>query len=122
MIGGGRSPRRVSPDASASASARTDGHELLVELTLASTVLAAQNVAHAVAHSKRWIVDRATLRQARSDDVLYLDDPDLLGFFASQRVQDRLRRAPSALRPLLPVFCLRWPALCLHVTRRVSRS
>ncbi|RDX43044.1 cyclin-like protein, partial [Lentinus brumalis] len=34
----------------------------------------------AVAHSKRWIVDRATLRQARSDDVLYLDDPDLLRF------------------------------------------
>ncbi|KAI0759735.1 cyclin-like protein [Trametes elegans] len=31
-------------------------------------------------HYKRWIVDRATLRQARSDDVLYVDNPEHLAF------------------------------------------
>lgn len=39
--------------------------------------------------SKRWIVDRATLRQARADDLQYVDDPehlDLLAiFFANGR-------------------------------------
>ncbi|KAJ6607889.1 cyclin-like protein [Mycena sp. CBHHK59/15] len=33
-------------------------------------------------HYKRWIVDRATLRQARADDLLYIDDPEHLDFFA----------------------------------------
>lgn len=35
-------------------------------------------------HSKRWIVDRATLKQARADDLHYVDDPqylDLLNIF-----------------------------------------
>ncbi|KAJ7041179.1 cyclin-like protein [Mycena alexandri] len=32
--------------------------------------------------SKRWIVDRATLRQARADDLLYVDDPEHLDFLA----------------------------------------
>jgi hypothetical protein len=32
--------------------------------------------------SKRWIVDRATLRQARADDLLYIDDPEHLDFLA----------------------------------------
>jgi hypothetical protein len=35
-------------------------------------------------HSKRWIVDRATLKQARVDDLQYVDDPqylDLLNIF-----------------------------------------
>ncbi|KAJ7160731.1 cyclin-like protein [Mycena filopes] len=31
---------------------------------------------------KRWIVDRATLRQARADDLLYVDDPEHLDFLA----------------------------------------
>ncbi|KAH9936899.1 cyclin-like protein [Epithele typhae] len=34
----------------------------------------------ASSHFKRWIVDRATLRQARSDDELYVGSPDNLGF------------------------------------------
>ena len=29
-------------------------------------------------HSKRWIVDRATLKQARADDLHYVDDPEHL--------------------------------------------
>jgi SpoVK/Ycf46/Vps4 family AAA+-type ATPase len=33
-------------------------------------------------HSKRWIVDRATLRQARADDLQYVDDPDHLDFLS----------------------------------------
>ncbi|KAJ7886189.1 cyclin-like protein [Mycena olivaceomarginata] len=31
---------------------------------------------------KRWIVDRATLRQARADDLLYVEDPEHLDFLA----------------------------------------
>ncbi|KAJ7983089.1 cyclin-like protein [Mycena polygramma] len=31
---------------------------------------------------KRWIVDRATLRQARADDLLYVDEPEHLDFLA----------------------------------------
>ncbi|KAJ7618409.1 cyclin-like protein [Roridomyces roridus] len=33
-------------------------------------------------HYKRWIVDRATLRQARADDLLYIDDAEHLDFLA----------------------------------------
>ncbi|KAJ7182619.1 cyclin-like protein [Mycena crocata] len=33
-------------------------------------------------HYKRWVVDRATLRQARADDLLYIDDPEHLDFLA----------------------------------------
>ncbi|KAJ7083148.1 cyclin-like protein [Mycena belliarum] len=33
-------------------------------------------------HYKRWLVDRATLRQARADDLLYVDDPEHLDFLA----------------------------------------
>nr|VWP00568.1 N/A [Ganoderma boninense] len=31
-------------------------------------------------HYKRWVVDRATLHQARSDDLQYVDNPEYLGF------------------------------------------
>ncbi|PIL36570.1 hypothetical protein GSI_00259 [Ganoderma sinense ZZ0214-1] len=31
-------------------------------------------------HYKRWIVDRSTLHQARSDDLQYVDNPEYLGF------------------------------------------
>ncbi|EIW62296.1 cyclin-like protein [Trametes versicolor FP-101664 SS1] len=34
----------------------------------------------ASSHYKRWIVDRATLRQARSDDIQYVDNPEHLAF------------------------------------------
>ncbi|KAI0637592.1 cyclin-like protein [Trametes polyzona] len=34
----------------------------------------------ASSHYKRWIVDRASLRQARSDDLLYVDNPEHLAF------------------------------------------
>ncbi|KAG5645287.1 hypothetical protein DXG03_006589 [Asterophora parasitica] len=33
-------------------------------------------------HYKRWVVDRATLKQARADDLQYVDDPDHLDFLA----------------------------------------
>ncbi|KAJ7062831.1 cyclin-like protein [Mycena amicta] len=33
-------------------------------------------------HYKRWIVDRATLRQARAEDLLYVEDPEYLDFLA----------------------------------------
>lgn len=35
-----------------------------------------------LAVSKRWIVDRATLKEARQDDLQYVDDPDHLDFLA----------------------------------------
>ncbi|KAF4615909.1 hypothetical protein D9613_011362 [Agrocybe pediades] len=34
----------------------------------------------ASSHFKRWIVDRATLNQARSEDLLYVDDPEYLEY------------------------------------------
>ncbi|EMD31748.1 hypothetical protein CERSUDRAFT_119333 [Gelatoporia subvermispora B] len=33
-------------------------------------------------HYKRWILDRATLRQARADDLQYVDDPEHLDFLS----------------------------------------
>ena len=30
--------------------------------------------------SKRWVVDRASLKRARADDLLYIGDPELLDF------------------------------------------
>ncbi|KAF4600437.1 cyclin family protein [Pleurotus pulmonarius] len=36
----------------------------------------------ASSHHKRWIVDRATLKQARADDVQYVDDPEYLDFLS----------------------------------------
>ncbi|TFY73161.1 hypothetical protein EWM64_g10851 [Hericium alpestre] len=35
----------------------------------------------ASSHHKRWQVDRATLRQARTDDLHYVGDPELIDFF-----------------------------------------
>ncbi|KAF8901596.1 cyclin-like protein [Mucidula mucida] len=34
----------------------------------------------ASSHYKRWLVDRSTLRQARADDLQYVDDPEHLEF------------------------------------------
>ncbi|KAH7927034.1 cyclin-like protein [Leucogyrophana mollusca] len=36
----------------------------------------------ASSHYKRWIIDRATLRQARTDDLQYVEDPEYLEFFS----------------------------------------
>ncbi|TFK35064.1 cyclin-like protein [Crucibulum laeve] len=36
----------------------------------------------ASSHYKRWIVDRATVKRARTEDLLYVDDPDYLDFLA----------------------------------------
>ena len=40
-------------------------------------------------YSKRWIIDRATLRQARAEDLLYVEDSELLDllniFFADSQ-------------------------------------
>ncbi|KAF8548321.1 cyclin-like protein [Imleria badia] len=36
----------------------------------------------ASSHYKRWIVDRATLQQARADDLQYVDDPEYFTFFS----------------------------------------
>ncbi|KAG6811959.1 hypothetical protein H0H92_005063 [Tricholoma furcatifolium] len=36
----------------------------------------------ASSHYKRWIVDRATLKEARADDLQYVEDPDHLNFLA----------------------------------------
>lgn len=32
--------------------------------------------------SKRWVVDRATLQQARADDLQYVDDPEYFTYFS----------------------------------------
>ncbi|KAG6899349.1 hypothetical protein C0993_011040 [Termitomyces sp. T159_Od127] len=36
----------------------------------------------ASSHHKRWLVDRATLKEARQEDLQYVDDPDQLDFLA----------------------------------------
>ncbi|KAI9460408.1 cyclin-like protein [Boletus coccyginus] len=36
----------------------------------------------ASSHYKRWIVDRATLQQARADDLQYVDDPEYFTYFS----------------------------------------
>ncbi|EGO04213.1 hypothetical protein SERLA73DRAFT_43857 [Serpula lacrymans var. lacrymans S7.3] len=36
----------------------------------------------ASSHYKRWIVDRPALRQARTEDLQYVDDPHHLDFFS----------------------------------------
>ncbi|GAW01245.1 cyclin-like protein [Lentinula edodes] len=36
----------------------------------------------ASSHYKRWIVDRATLKQARADDLVYVSEPECLEFLA----------------------------------------
>ncbi|KAH7888231.1 cyclin-like protein [Phlebopus sp. FC_14] len=36
----------------------------------------------ASSHYKRWLVDRATLRQARADDLQYVDDPEYFVYFS----------------------------------------
>ncbi len=43
-------------------------------------MLIIQFFAHTRETSKRWIVDRATLHQARLDDMQYVDDPEHLEF------------------------------------------
>ena len=43
-----------------------------------------------VSHSKRWIIDRATLKQARSEDLQYVESPEHIDFlniyFANRRI------------------------------------
>ncbi|KIK81129.1 hypothetical protein PAXRUDRAFT_35965 [Paxillus rubicundulus Ve08.2h10] len=36
----------------------------------------------ASSHYKRWIVDRVTLREARADDLQYVDDPEYFTYFS----------------------------------------
>ncbi|KIM42737.1 hypothetical protein M413DRAFT_444403 [Hebeloma cylindrosporum] len=36
----------------------------------------------ASSHYKRWLVDRATLNQARADDLLYIEDPEYLDYLS----------------------------------------
>jgi len=43
-----------------------------------------------ISHSKRWIIDRATLKQARSEDLQYVESPEHIDFlniyFANRRM------------------------------------
>ncbi|KDQ65171.1 hypothetical protein JAAARDRAFT_117818 [Jaapia argillacea MUCL 33604] len=36
----------------------------------------------ASSHHKRWVVDRASVKRARAEDLLYVDDPEYLDFLA----------------------------------------
>ncbi len=81
-----------------------NGHQLLVELALVRVPPPAPSLpAHCRRpHSKRWIVDSATLRQARADDLLYVDSPDLLGFlniFFANSMSCSDIPSPTALSP-----------------------
>ena len=53
--------------------------------------------------SKRWIVDRSTLHQARSDDLQYVDNPEYLGFL---NIFFANREPISPVQPLAPVSSL----------------
>jgi len=47
--------------------------------------------------SKRWIVDRATLKQARAEDLQYVDSPDhidLLNIYFANRASSHLQLTP----------------------------
>jgi cyclin-C len=51
--------------------------------------------------SKRWIVDRATIRQARTNDLQYVDDPEFFDLFAIYTANRVSLRSPSAIGILL---------------------
>ncbi|KAH6870873.1 hypothetical protein BKA70DRAFT_1131469 [Coprinopsis sp. MPI-PUGE-AT-0042] len=42
-------------------------------------------------HHKRWIVNRAALRQARVEDLQYVNDPEHLDFLGIKHRQRHLR-------------------------------
>ena len=66
---------------------RRNGYRLLGKLSLVSRQLLHICVGPKFS-SKRWIVDRATIQHARSQDLLYVDDPeylDFLGIFFANR-------------------------------------
>jgi hypothetical protein len=58
-----------------------NGDRLLGELTQVNSrriydILSLLNIPH----SKRWIIDRASLKQARSEDLQYVDSPEHIDF------------------------------------------
>lgn len=68
-----------------------NGDRLLGELTQVGAARIScilPNLTHS--HSKRWIVDRATLKQARSEDLQYVESPEHVDFlniyFANRRI------------------------------------
>lgn len=66
-----------------------DGRRLLVEFPLVSVPSApAEHILISPQISKRWILDRAALKQARAEDIRYVKDPlffDLFNIFTGNR-------------------------------------
>jgi hypothetical protein len=63
----------------------TDGDGFLGKLTLVRSADSThrdngRSWVFEYSRSKRWIVDRATLKQARTEDLQYIDDPEYLDF------------------------------------------
>jgi len=75
------------------------GRRLLVEFPLVSFPSAPlTSQVDILLISKRWIVDRATLKQARAEDMRYVKDPlffDLFNIFTGNRTA-----SPASLRNL----------------------
>ena len=82
-----------------------NGHQLLVQLPLVRLSFQIQppSLFTLPPASKRWIVDRSTLHQARSDDLQYVDNPEYLGFL---NIFFANREPISPVQPLAPVSSL----------------
>ena len=64
------------------------GRRLLVKFPLVSPSLPTKQLPYIPLNSKRWIVDRATLKQARAEDMRYVKDPlffQLFNIFTGNR-------------------------------------
>lgn len=92
-------PRLIRTTTTLTSSPNGDG--FLGKLTLVrftNTSFSSQNPL--ISSSKRWIVDRATLKQSRAEiDLHYVDDPEYLDFLAIYFANGR-----SKSRPIYPRF------------------
>jgi hypothetical protein len=58
-----------------------NGDRLLGELTQVSSLRTSDTLSLLnIPRSKRWIIDRASLKQARSEDLQYVDSPEHIDF------------------------------------------
>jgi len=86
-----------------------NGDRLLGELTQVRSLRISDTLPLLnIPHSKRWIIDRASLKQSRSEDLQYVDSPEHIDFlniyFANRRMFPRvspgfqLTHNPQSLR------------------------
>ena len=52
-----------------------------------------------ISRSKRWIIDRATLKQARTEDLQYVDSPEHIDFLNIYFANRRMLPSPTPSTP-----------------------